>query len=97
MPLPGGITLAQAILIQSIVGEPILEEWTSLSAVGIPPDVFAVAVERCEHEAERINRIGATGEEPYARLLADGHGEVWRRAGAHIATHACNWQSAIAQ
>lgn len=48
-----------------------------------PPDVLGVALERCRHEAALIN--GAAGEAPYARLLADGHGEVWSGAASYVA------------
>jgi hypothetical protein len=60
-----------------------------------PSDVLAVAVERCEREADLIMRRGGAGEEPYARLLAEGHGEVWRAAAEHIAAHAPDWRSAL--
>lgn len=54
-------------------------------------DVFAVAVERCRREADLIHRLGATGEKPYARLLAEGHGEIWRAAEIHIAANCSAW------
>jgi hypothetical protein len=58
-------------------------------------DVLTVAVERCEHEAERIDRLGAVGEQPYAQLLADGHSDIWHRAVAHIADRAPAWGAAF--
>jgi hypothetical protein len=66
-------------------------------AAEFPTDVLAVAVERCEHKAERIDRLGAAGEEPYARLLAEGHGQLWHAATAHIAAHARTWQPAFTE
>lgn len=60
-----------------------------------PSDVLAVAVERCEYEADRIDRLGAIGEQPYARLLREGHADVWHRAAAHIAAHTPAWQAAL--
>jgi hypothetical protein len=60
-----------------------------------PAGVLAVAGERCRHEAERIDRLGAAGEQPYARLLAEGHGEIWHAAAAHVAAQAAEWQPAL--
>jgi len=60
-----------------------------------PADVLGVALERCEHEAERIGRLGAAGEEPYERLLAEGHYETWRDAAAHLRVHSPDWQRAF--
>jgi Phosphotransferase enzyme family len=71
---------------------------TSRSAYGVenfPVGVLAVARERCQHEAERIDRLGAAGEPPYARLLAEGHGEAWHAAAVHIEAHSSAWQSAL--
>jgi hypothetical protein len=64
-------------------------------AAALPTDVLTVAVERCEHEAERIGRLGAAGEHPYARLLAEGHYEIWRSTAAHIDAHIPQWQKAV--
>ena len=64
-------------------------------AVGFPTDVLAVAVERCEVEAELIDRLGALGEEPYARLLDEGHAAVWHDAARHIAARAPVWLAAL--
>jgi hypothetical protein len=61
----------------------------------VPPDVLTVAVERCEREADLIFRLGKAGEPPYDRLLKEGHGEIWRSAGTHIAARASTWQSAL--
>ena len=61
----------------------------------LPANVLAVAVERCAHEADRIERFGTEGIEPYARLLADGHLPVWRAAATHIAAHQPSWQAAV--
>ena len=60
-----------------------------------PDDVFEVAVERCEHESERIGRLGALGEQPYAKLLAEGHYEIWRSAAEHIRAHVLRWRGAL--
>jgi hypothetical protein len=64
-------------------------------SVEFPTDVLAVAVERCQVEAERIARLGALGEEPYVRLLDEGHAVVWHDAATHIAARAPAWQSAL--
>ena len=56
-----------------------------------PEDVLSVAVERCRREADLIYRLGAAGEMPYARLLAEGHGEVWSAAATHIASRQSGW------
>ncbi len=60
-----------------------------------PSDVLTIAVERCEYEAERIDRLGAMGEQPYARLLREGHADVWHRAANHIAARIPAWQAAF--
>jgi Phosphotransferase enzyme family len=60
-----------------------------------PDDALSVAVERCGHEAERIGRLGALGEQPYARLLAEGHYEIWQAAAEHIRALAPRWQVGI--
>ena len=57
--------------------------------------MLEVAVERCEHEAGRIGRLGGLGEVPYTRLLAEGHDEVWRAAAEHIRAHIPRWQRAL--
>jgi hypothetical protein len=54
-------------------------------------DVLSVAVERCRREADLIFRLGAAGEMPYARLLAEGHGEIWSAAATHIASRSSGW------
>ena len=56
----------------------------SYGADAFPADILSVALERCEHEAERISRLGAAGEEPYERLLAEGHYDTWRSAAEHV-------------
>ena len=61
-----------------------------------PADVLAVAVERCQVEADLIDRLGGLGEEPYARLLAEGHAVVWHDAARHIAAGAPAWVAAAA-
>jgi hypothetical protein len=60
-----------------------------------PSDVLAVAVERCQVEADLIDRLGAVGEEPYARLRAEGHALVWHDAARHIAAGAPAWEAAL--
>lgn len=85
----------------SLMPDSTLTEAETIDRIGIfrysygrdlfPDDVLDVAVERCEHEAERIGRLGTLGEEPYARLLAEGHYEVWRSAAAHIRAHVPRW------
>ena len=37
----------------------------------------------------------AEGTHPWARLWAEGHGEVWRRDTAHIAQHEQTWLAAL--
>jgi hypothetical protein len=61
----------------------------------LPSDVLAVAVERCSDEAERIERQGAAGVEPFAHLLAEGHAKVWRSAAVHIEANRTRWQLAV--
>lgn len=56
-----------------------------------PNDVLTVAVERCSYEADRIDRLGALGAEPYERLLHEGHADIWHQAAIHIAARAPTW------
>jgi Phosphotransferase enzyme family len=68
--------------------------FTSSYGVGeFPEDVLSVAVERCRREAELIHRLGAAGEMPYARLLAEGHREIWSAAATHIASRSSPWSA----
>ena len=64
-------------------------------ADAFPSDVLAVAVERCQVEADLIDCLGALGEEPYARLLDEGHAVVWHDAAGHIAAGAPAWEAAL--
>jgi hypothetical protein len=56
-----------------------------------PSELLSVAVERAETEARAIETKGAAGEEPYGRLLRDGHADIWNRAAAHVASHLEIW------
>jgi Ser/Thr protein kinase RdoA (MazF antagonist) len=58
-----------------------------------PNEVLSVAVDRCRREADLIYRLGAAGEEPYARLLAEGHSEIWSAAATHIARRQSRWSA----
>jgi len=64
-------------------------------AAGFPRDILAVALERCGREAQLIRDLGPRGEPPYARLLAEGHLEIWAAAETHIRRHAPHWQAAV--
>jgi hypothetical protein len=44
------------------------------------PSILAVASQRAALEAARIRRLAAAGEEPWVRLLAEGHAETWEGA-----------------
>lgn len=57
----------------------------------VPGDLLEVAVERCEREAGLIRSLGAAGDPVYARLLAEGHGEIWAAAAVHVAAGATRW------
>jgi hypothetical protein len=61
----------------------------------LPADVLAVAIERCEREADLIFSLGEAGEPPYDRLLREGHGEIWRSAATHIAAQTPTWQHTL--
>ena len=61
----------------------------------LPSDVLTVAVERCSYEADRIERQGAAGVEPFARLLSEGHATVWRATSNHIEASRPRWQLAV--
>ena len=57
-----------------------------------PADILEVAIERCEREAGLIRDLGARGEEPYVRLLAEGHGEIWAEAAEHVRRRLPSWR-----
>jgi Phosphotransferase enzyme family len=61
----------------------------------LPADVLAVAIERCEREADLIFRLGEAGEPPYDRLLKEGHGEIWLSAASRVAARVPIWQPAL--
>lgn len=86
VPLPERETIHRIAVFRKTYGEQLLG-----------PDVLTVAVERCANEAERIDRLGAAGVEPYARLLAEGHSDIWHRAATHIAGHAPAWEAAFSR
>jgi len=60
-----------------------------------PTDTLDVAVERCGREAQLIHELGSLRQAPYARLLAEGHFEIWASAEEHIRQHAPDWQTAL--
>jgi hypothetical protein len=57
----------------------------------VPRDVVHVARERSAHEADRIRTLGAAGKQPYDRLLAEGHYDVWSLLETHISRRAQEW------
>lgn len=59
------------------------------------PSVIDTAIARCEREAHMISTLGGRGEPPYARLLAEGHLEIWSSAAAHVKQHADRWKTAL--
>jgi len=59
----------------------------------LPHAVLDVAVERCLRETLLIRERGARGEQPYARLLAEGHADIWRDAAEHVRRNAAAWLS----
>jgi hypothetical protein len=58
----------------------------------VSADLLEVAVERCRREAGLIRTLGGGGDPVYARLLAEGHGDVWAAAAVHVADGATRWQ-----
>jgi len=45
--------------------------------------------------ADLLRRSGVTGEQPWARLHAEGHAEHWDRAAAYVAEHLDRWRAAL--
>lgn len=65
-----------------------------MAAYGAPGELEAAlagAVERGAHEAARIRELGALGREPFVRLRADGHAEIWAGAAERVAANASSW------
>lgn len=48
-------------------------------------------VERTEAMHELLRTSHATGREPWGSMFVQGHGEHWRRAADHVATHEALW------
>lgn len=61
----------------------------------LPRDVIHVAFERADHEATLIRTRGERGIEPHARLLREGHYDVWRAAAENIAAHEQEWTQIV--
>ncbi len=61
--------------------------------VNLSPDVIDSAVERCAREADLIQTLGEKGEEPFVRLLAEGHHEIWATAKDHVERQAEHWKN----
>jgi hypothetical protein len=40
-------------------------------------------------------RAAGTGEQPWARLYAEGHGEYWGRSASYVETHEPDWARAL--
>jgi Phosphotransferase enzyme family len=57
-------------------------------------DIVHIAYQRAAQEAKRICLRGGAGEPPYARLLAEGHLEVWSALERHIFRHVEVWTTA---
>lgn len=57
----------------------------------VPPDVVDVARQRSAYEAERIRVLGAAGEPPFDRLLAEGHLEMWSGVERHVSCRGQAW------
>lgn len=60
-----------------------------------PVDALDVAVERCAIEARVIAERGGAGEEPFVRLLAEGHADTWSAAAAHVEHNRSGWATAL--
>lgn len=60
-----------------------------------PLDALEVAVERCAIEARVITERGGAGEEPFTRLLAEGHADTWSAAAAHVEHNRSGWAKAL--
>jgi hypothetical protein len=43
-----------------------------------------------------LHRACLTGEQPWARLYAQGHGDAWRSAADYIDAHLGLWAAALA-
>lgn len=61
----------------------------------VPPDLIQVAFERANHEATLIRERGARGIEPHARLLREGHGDLWNATAACIRSHEQAWTEIV--
>ena len=61
----------------------------------IPRDVIHVAFERAAFEANMIRTRGERGLEPHARLLREGHYDVWQATATTIAAHEQAWTQMV--
>ncbi len=42
-----------------------------------------------------LRRASATGEQPWARLYSEGHGEYWGQSASYIETHQSDWAARL--
>jgi Ser/Thr protein kinase RdoA (MazF antagonist) len=57
----------------------------------VPEDVVDVAWERASYEAKLIHERGRLGIEPHARLLREGHGDLWQATAELIRANGDIW------
>ena len=54
-----------------------------------------VLVRRTRAMYDLLARGSRTGEQPWARLWAEGHGDHWGAATGYVAAHADAWRAAL--
>ncbi len=59
------------------------------------PRLLDVVIERTTDHAAMLRRRAVQGEEPFVRLVSEGHAERWEQGSAHVATHSDQWAQAL--
>lgn len=60
------------------------------------PELLDVVVERATDHVELLRGRAAAGDGHFARLVADGHADVWEAGARHVAENTERWCSLLA-
>jgi hypothetical protein len=104
---PGSVLWDVAYAAQSFV--PLIEGGeTAVDALRLRCFVDGYGLDRAQRERlpermvartramfELLERGGATGEQPWARIHAEGHGDYWRQAAEYVERHLNVWRDAL--
>lgn len=86
--LPGGDPAAEAAGLRALADGYALDEAARAALPGL-------IVRRTRAMHDLLANAARTGEQPWARMYAEGHGEHWRAAAAHVAAHEDRFRAAL--